>query len=57
VKLQKRFNREVDGVEYSKWVLTIPPEQIKELHWHAGQELDTTVKDNELVIKPHKSSK
>jgi antitoxin component of MazEF toxin-antitoxin module len=54
MKLQKRFNREVEGVEYSKWIVTIPPEEIEKLHWRAGQELDTVVKNNELVIKPHK---
>ena len=54
MKLQKRFNREVDGKEYSKWIVTIPPEEIEKLHWHQGQELDAIVKNNELIIKPHK---
>jgi len=57
LKLQKRFNREVEGVEYSKWIVTIPPEEIDKLNWHAGQELEASIKNNELILKPHKGSK
>lgn len=56
MKLQKHFNRKVDGVEYSKWIITVPPEDIEKLHWHAGQELDAVVKNNELILKPHKGN-
>jgi len=42
------------GVKYSKWVVIIPPEDIHRLHWNEGQELDVVIKNNELVLKPHK---
>jgi bifunctional DNA-binding transcriptional regulator/antitoxin component of YhaV-PrlF toxin-antitoxin module len=54
LKLQKRFNRKVGDVEYSKFIVTLPKEQIEELHWHEGEELESVVERNKLVIKPHK---
>jgi len=42
----------VQGTEYVKWVVVIPPSQIKELGWREGMELQSRVKGNKLIIKP-----
>jgi len=55
VKLQKRFNRKVAGKEYSKWMVNLPPEDIEALGWNEGIELETSVKDGRIVLKPKKS--
>jgi antitoxin component of MazEF toxin-antitoxin module len=54
LKLQKRFNRKVGNVEYTKYVVTLPKDQVEELHWHSGEELESVVEQNKLVIRPHK---
>jgi len=54
LKLQKRFNRKVGDVEYSKFVVILPKAQIEALHWHAGEELESIVERNKLVIKLNK---
>jgi hypothetical protein len=50
MKLQKRFNRKVGSKEYSKWIVTLSPEDINKLGWHEGQELDAKVKEDRLVL-------
>ena len=42
----------MDGKEYYKWVVVIPPSQIEELGWTEGMELTSRVKDNMLIIEP-----
>jgi len=54
LKLQKRFNRKVGNTEYFKYIVTLPKEQIEELHWDAEEQLESVVERNKLVIKPHK---
>ena len=54
MKLQKQSSRKVGNVEYPKWVVVIPPEQIKELGWKEGIELEVEPKKNELILKPKK---
>ncbi|MFQ5532188.1 MAG: AbrB/MazE/SpoVT family DNA-binding domain-containing protein [Candidatus Nanoarchaeia archaeon] len=51
MKLQKQLSRKVGNVEYSKWVLVIPPNMIEELKWKEGQELEVEIKENKLVVK------
>lgn len=51
MRLQKQFSRKVDDVEYSKYVLVIPQDAIKELNWKDKQELEFEIKDKQLVIK------
>jgi len=41
----------VGNTEYTKWVIVIPPESIKELEWKEGQDLETEIKDKKLTIK------
>jgi len=52
VKLQKQLSRKVGNEEYSKLVVVIPPEKIKEIGWKEGFELEVVVKDGKIVIKP-----
>jgi hypothetical protein len=55
VKLQKRLNRKVNDKEYSKWIVTLSPEDIERLGWKEGAELEADVKNDELVIKRRKN--
>lgn len=56
MKLQKRFNRKVGNKEYSKWIVTLAPEDVEELGWREGMELEASNKDGKLVLKPKKIS-
>jgi bifunctional DNA-binding transcriptional regulator/antitoxin component of YhaV-PrlF toxin-antitoxin module len=51
MKLQKQLSRKVGNKEYPKWVVTIPPEKIKEAGWKEGIDLDVIVKDGKIVLK------
>jgi antitoxin component of MazEF toxin-antitoxin module len=52
MRLQKHASREVEGKEYYKWVIVIPPEQIEELHWNEGLELESIVRQDRLIVRP-----
>lgn len=51
MRLQKQKTREVKGKEYFRWSVVIPPEEVKELGWKEGEELDPSRKGNKLVIE------
>ncbi len=51
VRLQRRASRVVNGFVYTKWIITIPPSDIEKLQWKEGDELESEVKDNVLVLK------
>jgi antitoxin component of MazEF toxin-antitoxin module len=51
MKLQKQLSRKVGNKKYPKWVIAIPPKQIKALGWNEGQSLEGEVTDQKLVIK------
>jgi antitoxin component of MazEF toxin-antitoxin module len=51
LKLQKNKTRAIEGKEYYKWVIVVPPEQIEELHWDEGEELESFVKNDQLRIR------
>ena len=51
MKLQKQLSRRVGNKEYPKWVIAIPPKQVKALGWNDGQSLEGEVTDQKLVIK------
>lgn len=51
MKLQKQTTRKVGDVEYAKWVITIPPSQVKEVGWKEGDNLESAVKGKSLIIK------
>ncbi len=52
MKLQKQLSRKVDNIEYPKYVVTIPPKQVQEAGWKEGTELEATVEDGKIVLKP-----
>ncbi len=54
MKLQKHFARAVKGKDYSKWVVVLPPDMIKELDWKEGEELQPKVLHDGLIIVPKK---
>ena len=51
MRLQKRFNRKVADKEYSKWIVTLPPEEVEQLGWKEGMELEPEIRDGKLIIK------
>lgn len=51
MKLQKQLSRRVGNKEYPKWVITIPPKQIKTLEWEEGEYLESEVNDQGLTIR------
>ena len=51
MRLQKQKTREVKGKEYFRWSVVIPPEEVEQLGWKEGLELEPEVKKDGLVIK------
>ena len=51
MRLQKQKTREVNGKEYYRWTIVIPPSRIKELGWREGQELSARTKKDRLIIE------
>src|SRR2546427_9713892 len=56
MRLQKQVSRVVGDSEYVKWVVVVPTSEIEKLRWMEGQELESTVERNTLVIKPQKQA-
>lgn len=52
MRLQKQKTREVKGKEYFRWSVVIPPEEVKELGWKEGAELEPKRDGKKLVIEP-----
>lgn len=52
MKLQKQLSRKVDGQKYPKYVVIISPKQIEEAGWKEGMELEATVSDGKIILKP-----
>jgi len=52
MQLQKRLNRKVGNVEYTKWQIVIPPETITELGWKEGEALQETIEGYKLTLTP-----
>jgi bifunctional DNA-binding transcriptional regulator/antitoxin component of YhaV-PrlF toxin-antitoxin module len=51
MKLQKQLSRKTDSTEYSKYVIVIPTEKIKEAGWKEGEELEAEIKDGKIILK------
>jgi antitoxin component of MazEF toxin-antitoxin module len=51
MRLQKQLSRAVEGKEYPKYVLVVPPTTIDQLQWKEGEELEHEVKDQSLVVR------
>jgi hypothetical protein len=56
LKLQKQRSREVNGKKYYRWTVVIPTEKVQELKWHAGQELDSKIVWDKLILTPKAKS-
>lgn len=54
MKLQKQSSRVHNNIEYSKWVVVLPSDKIKEAGWKEGTELEADLKGNNLILKPKK---
>jgi len=52
MRLHKVINRVFEGTVYYRWVLSIPPKDVKDLGWVDGQELETAVNGTTLSIQP-----
>jgi antitoxin component of MazEF toxin-antitoxin module len=57
MRLQRQVSRQVNGNEYVKWVIVIPPSQVEELGWAEGMELESYVKGKILVVRPQMKPK
>lgn len=51
MKLQKQLSKRIGTKEYDKWVIVIPPEQIRDLGWREGQELEAKIQGKKLIIE------
>jgi antitoxin component of MazEF toxin-antitoxin module len=54
MRLQKQVSRKVGDKEYSKWVIVIPPNEVKELGWKDGEELQFGSQNGKLVVKTNR---
>lgn len=57
MKLMRHVSRQVGSNEYAKWMIIIPPADIRELGWKEGQELESHVRGRILTIKPQAKQK
>ena len=51
VRLQKQKTRVVNGKEYFRWTVVIPPKKIDELGWNDGTELESKTKKGRLILR------
>jgi bifunctional DNA-binding transcriptional regulator/antitoxin component of YhaV-PrlF toxin-antitoxin module len=52
LRLQKQLSRKIDGKEYPKYVVTIPPKYIELLGWKEGIELKADIKNGKVILRP-----
>ena len=57
LRLQKQLSRKVGDKKYVKWVITIPPKQIKSLEWEEGEFLESVIINQELILKKESTEK
>lgn len=50
VKLQRRFAYKYKDKEHYKHIITIPEEQVEELGWKEGEELEISASSNKLIL-------
>ena len=51
MKLVANKSDEYNGKTYYKYIITIPSKNIKELKWNGGEELETEVRNGELIVR------
>lgn len=54
MKLQKQLSRVHKDKAYPKYTVVIPPREVEKLGWLEGEELETQIENDNLVIKPKK---
>jgi hypothetical protein len=42
---------QVEGKKYFKWTVVIPPDEIEELGWEEGTELESQTEKGKLMLK------
>ncbi len=52
MRIHKVVNRVHEGTVYYRWVLSVPPKNVRELGWVDGQQLETTVRGSTLWVSP-----
>ena len=52
MRIHKVINRVHEGTVYYRWVVSVPPKNVRDLGWVDGQELETVVRGNSLWIQP-----
>lgn len=50
MKLFSTLNNRINGKEYRKWQVVLPPNLVRELEWHEGAELHYEVVRGSLVL-------
>jgi len=56
VRLHKVINRVHRGTTYYRWVLAVPPREVRNLGWVDGQRLDLFVQGASLTLHPSRYS-
>jgi len=51
MRLIKQHGRKYHETDYYKYIVVIPNKDIKKLGWKGGEELETEVKGNKLIIE------
>jgi bifunctional DNA-binding transcriptional regulator/antitoxin component of YhaV-PrlF toxin-antitoxin module len=54
MRLQKQLSNIIEGKEYPKYVIIVPPSAVEELGWKGGEELYHEVKDQSLIVRKAK---
>lgn len=52
MRIHKVVNRVYEGTVYYRWVLSVPPKEVRDLGWVDGQELETVVVGRDLLVRP-----
>jgi antitoxin component of MazEF toxin-antitoxin module len=52
MRLHKAVNRVYHGKVYYRWLVSVPPKNLRELGWADGQELEASVSGSSLWIRP-----
>lgn len=52
MRIHKVINRVHEGTVYYRWVLSVPPKNVRDLGWVDGQELEMVVRGTSLWVQP-----
>jgi len=55
MKIQKHKTREVKGKEYYKYIVVIPNDQVEGLGWKEGENLNSEIRKDSLVLSQSKN--